>query len=106
MVASPLDLLATKLKVLLQRAEKKDYADVARILDAGIRLEDGLAASRALFGRGFPVNECLKALVYFSDGDVGELAASCRQSLEKAVFELQTIPETPAKAKALSPAID
>jgi hypothetical protein len=32
LVASPPDLLATKLKVLLQRAERKDYLDVATLL--------------------------------------------------------------------------
>ena len=102
LVASPLDLLATKLKVVLQRAEKKDYADVAQLLQAGLRLDDGLAAARALYGTGFPVNECLKALVYFADGDVNELPSPARQQLEQAVLSLQTIPEPPAKVLNLS----
>lgn len=103
LVASPLDLLATKLKVVLQRAEKKDYADVAQLLQAGLRLDDGLSAARALFGPGFPVNECLKALVYFADGDVDELPPTTRQQLELAVLGLQTIPEPPSKIPNLSP---
>ncbi|MFM7267976.1 MAG: nucleotidyl transferase AbiEii/AbiGii toxin family protein, partial [Cyanobium sp.] len=36
LVAAPLDLLATKLKVLLQRAERKDYDDVAVLLASGL----------------------------------------------------------------------
>ena len=32
LVASPLDLLATKLKVIMQRAEAKDYNDIAAAL--------------------------------------------------------------------------
>ena len=47
-VAAPLDLLATKLKVMLQRAERKDYEDVAVLLRSGLSLGQGLAAARAL----------------------------------------------------------
>jgi hypothetical protein len=47
LLASPHDLLATKLKVLLQRAERKDYEDVATLLAAGLALSDGLAAAGA-----------------------------------------------------------
>ena len=47
LVASPPDLLATKLKVLLQRAERKDYLDVATLLNSGLALSDGLAAAQA-----------------------------------------------------------
>lgn len=69
-VASPLDLLATKLKVLLQRAERKDDLDVATLLEAGLSLADGLAAANALYGSSFPPEEALKALVTFADGDL------------------------------------
>ncbi len=37
-VASLLDLLGTKLKVLLQRIEQKDYLDIEAILRSGVRL--------------------------------------------------------------------
>ncbi|MFN9646111.1 MAG: nucleotidyl transferase AbiEii/AbiGii toxin family protein [Cyanobacteriota bacterium] len=57
LLASPLDLLATKLKLLLQRAERKDDQDVATLLAAGLALSDGLAADQALYGPGFPVSE-------------------------------------------------
>jgi len=43
LVASPLDLLATKLKVLLQRAERKDDQDVVVLLGSGLSLAEGLA---------------------------------------------------------------
>ncbi|MBM5818315.1 MAG: hypothetical protein FJ083_17635, partial [Cyanobacteria bacterium K_Offshore_surface_m2_239] len=59
LVAAPLDLLATKLKVLLQRAECKDYADVAVLLASGLTLAEGLAAARALYGAAFPISEAL-----------------------------------------------
>ena len=79
LVASPPDLLATKLKLLPQRAERKDLLDVATLLNSGLALSDGLAAAQALYGSGFPVRECLKALVYFADGDLAELGSSERR---------------------------
>ena len=56
-VASLEDLLATKLKVLLQRVEAKDYIDVAALLDNGVSLAKGLAAARSLFGPAFQPSE-------------------------------------------------
>jgi hypothetical protein len=91
-VAAPLDLLGTKLKVMLQRAERKDYEDVGVLLRSGLSLAQGLAAARALYGSGFPVRESLKALVFFEDGDLGELTAELRQRLEQAVLAVDAIP--------------
>jgi hypothetical protein len=91
-VAAPLDLLGTKLKVMLQRAERKDYEDVAVLLRSGLSLAQGLAAARALYGSGFPVRESLKALVFFEDGDLGDLTPELRQRLEQAVLAVDAIP--------------
>ena len=44
-IASPLDLLATKLKVLLQRIEPKDYLDVEVLLRGGLSLNQGVSAA-------------------------------------------------------------
>jgi predicted nucleotidyltransferase component of viral defense system len=49
-VASFADLLATKLTVVLQRVEAKDYRDVAAMMRSGLKPEFGLAAARRLFG--------------------------------------------------------
>ena len=103
LVASPPDLLATKLKVLLQRAERKDYLDVATLLDSGLALSDGLAATQALYGSGFPVLECLKALVYFADGDLAELGSSERRRLEQAVLAVDGIPSLKRIGRELGP---
>ena len=48
LVASLDDLMATKLKVLLQRVESKDYRDVDAMIRAGVSLARGLASARAL----------------------------------------------------------
>src|SRR5690606_9691865 len=63
-VSSPDDLMATKVKVVLQRAEAKDCRDIAAMLGAGGSLVQGLASARLLFGPNFQPSESLKALVY------------------------------------------
>ena len=74
-VASMLDLFATKLKVLLQRVAVRDYVDLAAILRAGLRFEDGLGAAVTLYGNTFPPVEAAKTLVCF-EGDAADLAAA------------------------------
>ena len=91
-VASFDDLLATKLKVLLQRVEAKDYNDAAALLRAGISLERGLAAARALFGPNFQPSECLKALVFFEGGDLETLSPATKRSLISAVSAVRDLP--------------
>lgn len=52
-IASLDDLMATKLKVILQCAEAKDYGDIAAMLNKGVSLSTGLAAAREIFGPNF-----------------------------------------------------
>ncbi|MEI6616163.1 MAG: nucleotidyl transferase AbiEii/AbiGii toxin family protein [Cyanobium sp. ELA507] len=47
-LASPIDLLATKLKGLLQRAKREGCDDVAVLLASGLTLTEGLGVARAL----------------------------------------------------------
>jgi hypothetical protein len=103
LVASPPDLLATKLKVLPQRAERKDYLDVATLLNSGLALSDGLAAAQPLYGSGFPIREFLKALVYFADGDLAELRNSEKRRLEQAVLAVDGIPSLKRIGRELGP---
>ncbi len=81
LVASPLDLLATKLKVIMRRAEAKDYEDIAQLLRSGESLIQGLGAARALFGSAFAPSESLRALTFFDDGDLARVSAETRQEL-------------------------
>jgi hypothetical protein len=99
---SPLDLLATKLKVLLQRAERKDDLNVATLLEAGLSLADGLAAANALDGPAFPPEEALKALVTFADGDLPELPISILRRLEAAALAVDALPPCQRSALDLS----
>jgi hypothetical protein len=101
-VASLLDLLATKLKVMQQRIEVKDYCDIAAILSAGIALEDGLAAATGMYGSSFQPTEATKALSYFEGGDLTELSSDERRILVQAVTRLRNIPILPLVSKSLS----
>ncbi len=82
-VASSIDLLATKLKVILRRAEMKDYADIAALLRSGQILTQGYGAALALFGRAFPVMESLRALTWFEDGNLARVEDSDRELLRR-----------------------
>jgi hypothetical protein len=101
-VASLLDLLATKLKVLQQRIEAKDYSDVAAILKAGMRLESGLAAATALYSPAFQPSEAIKALTYFEGGDLAALPPDDKQTLTRAVAEVHGIPIAGLVSRSLS----
>ncbi len=93
-VASLRDLLATKLKVILQRIEAKDYLDIAALLGAGVRLDQGLADAQALYGPTFQPSECLKALVYFEGGDLETLSADIRAQLITAASAVGALPSS------------
>lgn len=92
-VASSEDLLGTKLKVILQRIEAKDYIDIAAILESGTSLAFGLGVARALFGAAFQPSECLKALVYFEGGDLEVLSQSVKDKLIASVTVVDNLPE-------------
>ncbi len=101
-VASIDDLFATKLKVLLQRVEAKDYLDIVALLEHGASLERGLAAARALFGKAFQPAESLRALTYFAEGDLLSLSSDNRRLLESRVAACGELPELAIVSSRLS----
>jgi hypothetical protein len=52
-VASLLDVAATKLATIQQRAQIRDYEDLAATLAAGISLSEAIAAAGAVYGKEF-----------------------------------------------------
>ena len=90
LVASPEDLLATKLKATQDRAEAKDYYDIAELLRAGISLPRALGAFKSMF-KGEPA-EVLRALGYFKDGDLPNLGKAEREVLTDARDRVREIP--------------
>lgn len=101
-VASLDDLMATKVKVVLQRAEAKDYRDIAEMIRAGVSLPRGLAAARELFGPSFQPSESLKALVYFADGDLGTLTKDEKSTLVQTVSAVRELPPVARRSLKLS----
>lgn len=102
-VASLKDLMATKLAVVMQRVESKDYRDIAAILRGGEALEAGLAGAAALYGIQFPPAECVRTLTYFQGGDLENLPEEDRESLRSAVrsLELHRLPEVQLLSRSL-----
>jgi hypothetical protein len=94
-VASLLDLAATKVKAVQDRAEAKDYIDVSRLLEEGIDLSRALGAAVAVYGTVFNPLLSLKALSYFADGDLSSLSDAIRSRLIGAVSKVDPnqIPE-------------
>lgn len=99
------DLAATKVKVVQDRAETKDYLDVFRILEEGVELSRALAAARAVYGAVFNPLLSLKALSFFGDGDLGTLPERVRARLASAVSSVDPtrLPEITALPGGLLP---
>lgn len=91
LVASLEDLMATKLKTTLQRAESKDYRDIAAMIAAGVCLSVGLSAFGKMFD-GEPA-QVLRALGFFQDGDLNTLGIADRDVLRTARDRVGKLPE-------------
>lgn len=73
-LASLDSLLATKLKATCDRAEYKDYFDIATILkNTQISLYEGLELMQNFFDTDIPSIQVLKGLTFFEDGDLDRL---------------------------------
>jgi Nucleotidyl transferase AbiEii toxin, Type IV TA system len=90
LVASLDDLMATKLKAILDRAEAKDYRDIAQMISAGVSLSAGLAAFRQMF-RGEP-SQVLRAIGYFRDGNLPTLDQADQALLRNARDQIGELP--------------
>lgn len=101
-IASMDDLMATKVKVVLQRVEAKDYRDIAAMVRAGASLAKGLAGARAMYGTRFQPSESLKALVYFEGGDLHDLSGEDRETLIRAVSDVRDLPPARIVARELN----
>jgi Nucleotidyl transferase AbiEii toxin, Type IV TA system len=100
LVASLDDLMATKLKATLDRAEAKDYRDIAEMITAGVSLPVGLSAFRKMFD-GEPA-QVLRAIGYFDDGDLNTLNATDRNVLRSARDRIGTLPDVRLKPGSLT----
>ena len=99
-VASLDDLLATKLKATLDRAEAKDYRDIAAMISAGVSLPAGLSAFKQMFD-GEPA-QVLRAIGYFNDGDLNTLNTSDRNVLCNARDQVGKLPDVRVRKGSLT----
>jgi hypothetical protein len=91
LVASLEDLLATKLKAILDRAEAKDYRDISAMLSAGVSLEKALGAFATNYQRDPALP--LKALGFFKDGDLPSLSKADQDLLRATRDRVSDVPE-------------
>lgn len=101
-VAAVDDLMATKVKVILQRVEAKDYRDVAAMLNHGVALDRGLSIARAMYGNQFQPAESLKALTYFQGGDLKTLTIQEKRTLIEAARAVRELPQVARQASELA----
>lgn len=99
-VASLDDIMATKLKVIHQRTESKDYRDIAAMVRAGVKVEKGLAAAEKMYAPNFAPQIGLRALVYFEGGDLRLLNANDRSVLIQTAAAVRSLPNV-----SLSPSL-
>jgi len=100
LVASLDDLLATKLKAILDRAEAKDYQDIAAMLSAGCSLERALGAFKKMWNKDPALP--LKALGFFKDGDLPSLLKADQDLLRAARDRVKEIPDVALKHGSLA----
>jgi Nucleotidyl transferase AbiEii toxin, Type IV TA system len=100
LVASLDDLMATKLKATLDRAEARDYRDIAEMISAGVSLATGLSAFTQMFD-GEPA-QVLRAIGFFGDGDLNTLSTKDREILCSARDRIGKLPELRLKAGSLT----
>lgn len=104
-IASLFDLAATKLKVIQDRAESRDYLDLAHLLEENVSLSDMLRAAMGVYGSTFNPMISLRALTFFQDGDLPELDPAVRKKFKDAVAQteldgLQPIPPVGSKLQS------
>jgi len=101
-VASLNDLMATKVKTVLQRLEAKDYRDIAAMIEADVSLSGGLAAAREMYGSDFQPAESLKALTYFEGGDLHTLTEKEKSVIVATVGKINGLPQAGILSRELS----
>ena len=92
--------MATKLKATLDRAEAKDYRDIAVMISTGASLPASLSAFKQMF-HGEPA-QVLRALGYFNDGDLNTLSMADRKILTEARDRVGALPEVQLQLGSLA----
>jgi hypothetical protein len=94
------DLMATKLKATLDRAEAKDYRDIAALISAGVSLPAGVSAFREML-HGEP-SQVLRSIGYFEGGDLDTLARTDQELLRNARDRVGKLPDVVVRHGSLT----
>ena len=100
-IASLLDLAAQKVKVILVRAEPKDYEDIYTLLQSGVSLPKALGAAQSLYPEFSPVLS-LKALTYYGEPSLATVSTSVREFLTEESAKVKSIRAIPRIASSIS----
>jgi Nucleotidyl transferase AbiEii toxin, Type IV TA system len=100
LVASLDDLMATKLKATLDRAEAKDYRDIAEMISAGASLAAGVSAFSQMFNA--EPSQVLRSIGYFEDGDLNSLDRPDRELLRNARDRIGQLPDVAVRRGSLT----
>lgn len=93
-LASLEDMMALRLRTLLDRSVLSDYRDIVAMLCQGVSVSEGLGNAVAMFGVDFPPMKALKALLLYEEtGQDAELSAAERRVLTEAAYSVGLIPE-------------
>lgn len=84
-IANLQDLLATKLAVITQRVEYKDYIDIVNIVSNNVSLKQGIDRAKVFYKNQIAIQEVLKTIVYFKGGDLYKLKENEKNILKKSV---------------------
>lgn len=100
-VASIEDLLATKLKLILERVDAKDYRDIIALVQSGAEPASGLAGARRLFGHSFHPSAGLMALTWFEGGDLDALTDDEQKTLTEIAASVTDLPHVELVSRSL-----
>jgi hypothetical protein len=90
------------MKVILVRAEPKDYSDIYLLLNAGITLPEALGATKALYPDFNPVLS-LKALTYYGEPTLATVPINVREFLTGESAKVESVKIVPRIAPHISP---
>jgi hypothetical protein len=103
-IASLLDLAAQKMKVILVRAEPKDYCDIYTLLKAGVSLPKALGAAKTLYPEFNPILS-LKALAYYGEPPLATVPTGVREYLTEKSAKVKSVKRIPRIASRISPVL-
>jgi hypothetical protein len=102
-IASLDDLMGTKIKVLFDRTELKDYDDLAAMIASGTDPARGISIARQMFPNLNP-SIALKALTYHKD--LPNLSRKARKTLIKAAASIEDLPEVRKLSRSVTEVVE